>query len=56
MWSCLPDLSQERNRRIEFMAQAFIEATGLDPTDAVLVEQRDGDTIKWWFEKRTGDV
>jgi hypothetical protein len=46
----------ERARKIEFTAQAFIEATGLDPTDAMLVEYRDGDTIKWWFEKRTGDV
>ncbi len=34
----------------------FIEATGIDPIDAVLVEQHKDGITRWWFEKRERDT
>lgn len=41
-----------RAQHIEMMAAAFALQTGLGPGECVLVEQRKGTKIRWWFEKR----
>lgn len=38
---------------LERFAAAYLKRTGIKPDEAVLVEQRDGQTTRWWFEKRT---
>jgi len=40
----------QRHGYIEEMAAAYFMHTTIAPEDAVLVEQRDGMTTRWWFE------
>lgn len=50
------ECQNNRADNIEFMARAFIEATGIDPVYAVLVEQHKDGITRWWFEKRERDT
>lgn len=43
---------QVRAQHIEMLAAAFALQTKLGPGECVLVEQRKGLKIRWWFEKR----
>jgi len=44
----------QRRGYIEEMAAAYFSHTMIAPEDAVLVEQHDGMTTRWWFEPRGG--
>lgn len=42
----------QRRGYIEEMAAAYFAHSAIPPEDAVLVEQRDGFTTRWWFEAK----
>ena len=37
---------------LEFFAQAFIEETGLKPSECELVEDTENLTVRWFFRRR----
>lgn len=41
-----------RESMIEMLAAAFIKETGLNPSEAVLVQEMAGNKIIWYFKKR----
>ena len=41
-----------RRDMLDFMGAAFVQATGLDPLECELVEERTPDSIRWYFRKR----
>jgi len=42
----------QRRSHIESMAAAYYLHTTIAPNEAVLVEQREGMTTRWWFERK----
>lgn len=50
-------LSEEQNQRLEMLAAAYIQRTGIDPQEAVLCHRMaytlDGALVsRWWFERK----
>lgn len=45
-------ISENRHSHLEEMAVAYLLHTGLMPDEVELVEQRIGDTVRWWYQKR----
>jgi hypothetical protein len=53
---CTRKIATTRAEHIEMMAGAYLKATNIPPEEAVLVEEKDGQTWRWWFERRKPEV
>jgi len=45
-------IAQERMIILEGFAKLYLEQTGLQPSEIVMIEQRDNMDFKWWFEPK----
>jgi hypothetical protein len=50
--SILRRIMEGRSHHLEAFAAAYLSLTDIPPEEAVLVEQRDGNIIRWWFERK----
>ena len=46
------DIMARQKDYIEMFAAAYLNQTNIPPDKAVLVQQWEGNTIRWWFEEK----